>query len=272
MAETVVCSFVLHAAAALLGGWAIGRYLGLDEVTSATYLVSSALCIAAIACLSQQSSARTGNALGLIGVSGGIVATLGGLNTDPGTYTQVIGSLAAGGLVGNQIASRINITDLPQMVAAYHSLVGLAAAITSIATIMLLADAGHEMDGVHMVTAFLGDIIGAITLTGSVSAELIGQGHSVDSGVPAPAVVLSQAVSVQSISTDAVASMLACCFRRLLPAFPAFPQLRHACCHPVFVVCACRLLRSASCKASLTASPSTCLARTSSTWACWLLC
>jgi NAD(P) transhydrogenase len=166
------CAFLLLpacTAAALLGGWAVGRYLGLDEVTSATYLVSSALCIAAIACLSQQSSARTGNALGLIGVSGGIAATLGGLNTDPGTYAQVVGSLAAGGLVGNQIASRINITDLPQMVAAYHSLVGLAAAITSIANIMLLADAGHEMDGVHMVTAFLGDIIGAITLTGSVS-------------------------------------------------------------------------------------------------------
>lgn len=76
-------------AAALLGGWAIGRYLGLDEVTSATYLVSSAMCIAAIACLSQQSSARTGNALGLVGVSGGIVATLGGMQADPGTYAQV---------------------------------------------------------------------------------------------------------------------------------------------------------------------------------------
>lgn len=157
-------------AAALLGGWAVGRYLGLDEVTSATYLVSSALCIAAIACLSQQSSARTGNALGLIGVSSGVVATLGGLNTDPGTYAQVVGSLAAGGLVGNQIASRINITDLPQMVAAYHSLVGLAAAITSIATIMMMSDGTHDMDGVHMVTAFLGDIIGAITLTGSAVA------------------------------------------------------------------------------------------------------
>jgi NAD(P) transhydrogenase len=85
---------VLHcslsfAGAALLAGWAVGRYLGIDEVTSATYLVSSALCIAAIACLSKQESARTGNALGLIGVSGGVVATLGGLNADPGTYAQV---------------------------------------------------------------------------------------------------------------------------------------------------------------------------------------
>lgn len=57
-----------------------------------------------------------------------------------------------------------------QMVAAYHSLVGLAAAVTSIANIMLAADSAHgALDGVHMTTAFLGDVIGAITLTGSVS-------------------------------------------------------------------------------------------------------
>jgi NAD/NADP transhydrogenase beta subunit len=88
---------------------------------------------------------------------------------------QVIASLAAGGLIGNSVASRINITDLPQMVAAYHSLVGLAAAITSIANIMLLADSGHGADGVHMVTALLGDVIGAITLTGSVRTYSVPQ-------------------------------------------------------------------------------------------------
>ena len=49
----------------------------------------SALCIAAIACLSKQESARTGNALGLIGVTGGVVATLGGMQADAGTYAQV---------------------------------------------------------------------------------------------------------------------------------------------------------------------------------------
>jgi len=156
--------------AALLAGYATGRYLGLDEVTSSTYLVSSALCIAAIACLSKQESARTGNALGLLGVSGGVVATLGNLNVDPGTYAQLVASLGAGGALGGTIASRINITDLPQMVAAYHSLVGLAATVTSIANVMIMAESGHDMDGVHMVTAFLGDIIGAITLTGSAVA------------------------------------------------------------------------------------------------------
>ena len=82
---------------------------------------------------------------------------------------QLVASLGAGGALGGTIASRINITDLPQMVAAYHSLVGLAATVTSIANVMIMAESGHDMDGVHMVTAFLGDIIGAITLTGSVS-------------------------------------------------------------------------------------------------------
>ena len=91
---------LVFAGAALLAGYATGRYLGLDEVTSSTYLVSSALCIAAIACLSKQESARTGNALGLLGVSGGVFATLGNLNVDPGTYAQVserCGSCQAGG-------------------------------------------------------------------------------------------------------------------------------------------------------------------------------
>ncbi len=55
----------------------------------------SALCIAAIACLSKQESARTGNALGLIGVTGGVVATLGGMEADAGTYAQVCGGAGA---------------------------------------------------------------------------------------------------------------------------------------------------------------------------------
>ena len=71
------------------------------------------------------------------------------------------------------------------MVAAYHSLVGLAAAAASIANIMLAADGAHgALDGVHMTTAFLGDIIGAITLTGSVRAALeAGPGPAPGSGL-----------------------------------------------------------------------------------------
>ena len=60
-----------------------------------TYLASSGLCIGAIACLSNQSTARLGNALGIIGVSGGIAATLGLVNGDAALYGQILGALAA---------------------------------------------------------------------------------------------------------------------------------------------------------------------------------
>lgn len=56
-----------------------------------TYLASSGLCIGAIACLSNQSTARVGNALGLMGVSGGIAATLGLIPNDPALYGQILG-------------------------------------------------------------------------------------------------------------------------------------------------------------------------------------
>ena len=64
---------------------------GYPEVTNMTYLASSGLCIGAIACLANQSTARVGNALGLMGVSGGIAATLGLVNGDPALYGQILG-------------------------------------------------------------------------------------------------------------------------------------------------------------------------------------
>lgn len=59
-----------------------------------TYLASSGLCIGAIGCLANQNTARLGNALGIIGVSGGIAATLGLINGDAALYTQVLGESA----------------------------------------------------------------------------------------------------------------------------------------------------------------------------------
>ena len=62
-------------------------------MTNMAYLASSGLCIGSIACLSQQSTARTGTALGLMGVSGGIAATIGSLPADPAILAQVAGSI-----------------------------------------------------------------------------------------------------------------------------------------------------------------------------------
>ncbi len=81
------------------------------------------------------------------------------------------GALLAGGAAGNALATRMKITDLPQMVAAFHSLVGLAAVTTSVANYM-----GHDpavaMDSVHLVATYLGTWIGAVTLTGISGSPL----------------------------------------------------------------------------------------------------
>ncbi|KAG1662420.1 hypothetical protein FOA52_012353 [Chlamydomonas sp. UWO 241] len=159
-------------AASLAGEGAISS----EGFVQATYLASSIACLSAIGCLSNQSSARTGNTLGLLGVGVGISAAAASLDCEPATYAQIVGCLGAGGLLGHKMATKINITDLPQMVAAYHSLVGLAAAATAIATVLATANGGGDLDNVHRVTAYLGDVIGAITLTGSVVAFLKLQG------------------------------------------------------------------------------------------------
>ena len=165
-------------AGALLTTYAVGHFMGYPEMQNTAYLAASGLCIAAIGCLSNQSSARVGNALGLIGVGTGLAATLGGANADPETLVQILGSLGLGGAIGATIAKRMAITDLPQMVAAFHSLVGLAACTSAVASYM----GGGEFDGVHMTSTFLATFIGAITLTGSAVA--FGKLHGVLPSAP----------------------------------------------------------------------------------------
>ena len=109
--------------AALLALYAAGRYYAVPQIGTMAYLVSSAACIAAIGCLSNQSSARAGNALGMMGVAGGLVATTGMLDLSRELAVQLGGSLAAGLGLGWLLARRMQITVLPQMVAAFHSLV-----------------------------------------------------------------------------------------------------------------------------------------------------
>jgi len=159
-------------AAAAVGTFALGHAVGFPEMQSTAYLAASGLCIGSIACLAQQSTARLGNSLGLIGVGTGLAATLGALPSDPATSMQILGSLGIGGAVGTLIAKRMAITDLPQMVAAFHSLVGLAAVTSAVASYALSAgaagvDGGHVLDAVHLSSTYLATFIGAVTLTGS---------------------------------------------------------------------------------------------------------
>ena len=135
---------------------------------SAVGLASAVCCIGAIWGLSSQETARTGNALGATGVALGLATTLAAMapTMSAALAQQVSWILASGAAMGLVIAYRTAVTDLPQLVAAFHSLVGLAAALTSVASFAAhpAADAGHKF------AIWAGTLIGAVTFTGSVAA------------------------------------------------------------------------------------------------------
>merc|ERR1712223_1512238 len=151
-------------------GWAVSQ--GYPEVHQMAYLASSLCCVGALAGLSSQPTARLGNALGMIGVSGGVAATLGQLMPSHPVLAQMGMAAGAGGLIGTAIAKKIEITDLPQLVAAFHSLVGAAAVLTCVATYIDHFPTFATDPAATMIktSIFLGTYIGGVTFTGSLVA------------------------------------------------------------------------------------------------------
>uniref|UniRef100_A0A452TMD3 NAD(P) transhydrogenase, mitochondrial n=1 Tax=Ursus maritimus TaxID=29073 RepID=A0A452TMD3_URSMA len=158
-------------AGTFVGGYLAALYSGYN-IEQIMYLGSGLCCVGALAGLSTQGTARLGNALGMIGVAGGLAATLGGLKPSPELLAQMSGAMALGGTIGLTIAKRIQISDLPQLVAAFHSLVGLAAVLTCIAEYIIeyphfATDAAANLT---KVVAYLGTYIGGVTFSGSLVA------------------------------------------------------------------------------------------------------
>lgn len=156
---------------ALLSMLAIGGayYSGAASVYQMGYLAASLCCIGGITGLASQSTARIGNALGLIGISTGVLTALASLNFPAPLLTQAVTLLGAGGLAGLILGKRVAVTELPQTVAAFHALVGLAAVATSLGSYWDHA-ALHDVETLHKIAAFLGTLIGGITFTGSIAA------------------------------------------------------------------------------------------------------
>jgi NAD(P) transhydrogenase len=107
--------------------------------------------------LASQVTARQGNALGILGVSSGILASLAAVGFPPAVIGQFAGVASIGGAVGAIIGRRVTATELPQTVAMLHSIVGLSACLTSIGSV--LADPAHASN-LHLITAYLGVVIG----------------------------------------------------------------------------------------------------------------
>ncbi|XP_050068389.1 NAD(P) transhydrogenase, mitochondrial-like [Anopheles maculipalpis] len=159
-------------AALFLGGYGVGALQNLPEIHQMAYLASSLCCIGALVGLSSQKTSRLGNALGMMGVTGGIAATLGHMAPSTEVLMQMGGVAGLGGLIGSIIAKRIQITDLPQLVAAFHSLVGAAAVLTCVATYMhdFPTLATDPAANVLKTALFLGTYIGGVTFSGSLVA------------------------------------------------------------------------------------------------------
>ncbi len=131
------------------------------------YLVSAILFILALKGLTHPSTARRGNFYGMAGMALAIVATL--LGREVQSYGFIIAGVLLGAPIGILLAMRIKMTAMPQLVAALHSFVGLAAVLVAVGTFLNKRDAGL-LNAVLMGELSAGAIIGAITFTGSVIA------------------------------------------------------------------------------------------------------
>lgn len=155
-------------AALSAGGVLAAHYSGLSGVYQMGYLASSLCCIGGITCLSSQKTARFGNALGQIGVSSGVITALCQLSFPAPVLAQALGLLGISGSIGTYIGKKVAITELPQTVAGFHALVGMAAVTTSIASLMI----SPHPDNLHKVASYFGTFIGGVTFTGSIAAFL----------------------------------------------------------------------------------------------------
>ena len=132
------------------------------------YLVASVLFILSLKGLSHPLTARRGNLFGMIGMAIAVITTF--------AITQrvdlALGALAVGGLIGFIVAKRVEMTQMPELVAAMHSLVGMAAVLIAIAVVNnpLAFNVEFPIPAGNRVELFIGTFVGALTFSGSVIA------------------------------------------------------------------------------------------------------
>ena len=171
------------------------------------YLVSGVLFILALRGLSSPESSRQGNTFGMIGMAIAIATTLGVARPEDNlSWGMIVGGIAIGGGVGAYIARKIAMTAMPQLVAAFHSLVGLAAVCVAAAALNapeafgigssrrdLLAKPGRDVDrrAIGAIT-FSGSLIAFAKLNGNMSGKpiLLPARHLINLGLAAGLVVL----------------------------------------------------------------------------------
>jgi NAD(P) transhydrogenase subunit beta len=143
-----------------------------ENLSAFLYLISAISFIMALRGLSSPETSRQGNWFGIIGMTLAIVTTL--ATPAVQSYWLILLGIAIGGAIGAVVAQKIEMTALPQLVAAFHSLVGLAAVCVAVAAFLAPAAYGIGVPGNietgSLIEMGLGTAIGAITFTGSLIA------------------------------------------------------------------------------------------------------
>jgi NAD(P) transhydrogenase subunit beta len=134
------------------------------------YIVASVLFILSLGGLSNPESSRRGNWFGIVGMILAVAATLFHPAVSPQAYGLLLAMLVLGGVIGSVVAAKIAMTAMPQLVAGFHSFVGLAAVFEGINSYAAGAGLLGAARAIHDTEVFLGVFIGAITFTGSVVA------------------------------------------------------------------------------------------------------
>ncbi|HDR9189421.1 Re/Si-specific NAD(P)(+) transhydrogenase subunit beta [Burkholderia vietnamiensis] len=142
-----------------------------SNLTTVSYIGAAILFILSLGGLANPETARRGNLLGMIGMLIAVLATVAGPRVSAAGIPYVIAALVVGGAVGLYAAKKVQMTQMPELVALMHSLVGLAACLVGFASYVdtSLQFVGAEK-AIHEVEIYVGILVGAITFAGSIVA------------------------------------------------------------------------------------------------------
>ncbi|MGP1928781.1 MAG: Re/Si-specific NAD(P)(+) transhydrogenase subunit beta [Arsenophonus sp. NC-WZS1-MAG3] len=140
-----------------------------SEMVTAVYIMVAILFIFSLAGLSRHESSKRGNILGIIGMVIALIATILGL--DSHNISWVIIATIIGGLIGVRLANKVAMTEIPELVAIFHSFIGLSAILVGFNS-FISHDVflNRRMENIHLIEIFMGIFIGAVTFTGSIVA------------------------------------------------------------------------------------------------------
>lgn len=139
-------------------------------LVTAAYIVAAILFIFSLAGLSKHETSKQGNIFGVVGMAIALIATIFG--PDSSNVGWIIVAMVIGGAIGIYLAKKVEMTEMPELVAVLHSFVGLAAVLVGFNSFIEHQPGSmeHVMENIHLTEVFLGIFIGAVTFTGSIVA------------------------------------------------------------------------------------------------------